>query len=379
MPPTPKERVRIAVAGGRADRAPIVPIYDIGYVYRSVGADVREYTTGTAARRIEVIEANFRRHPQVDGIFVHAGTNDAWAAAHTVERLADYWLVTHRASGRQYRLLPDGLTAAADGTRHVRNPSRGGVSAVQSRADLERLLPRPPTTAEIVASGRFGPLAHLVARYPDHHFSFQLGSPMVGALGHCGGYEEGLLTMKRDRALFAELLARCAEHEVARIAPGAAAGAHSVWFTSYYTGADTIAPRDYAELVWPHERTVCAAARAAGLLVLNWFLGDLMPILDHVVRLPLDALVLEQGRKGYTIDPVAIRARVGPRFCLFGFGDENDYCEDARPRLAAALARQFAGAGRDGAFVVGTPIMPPNARPAAVDFYFDEARRVARY
>lgn len=104
-----------------------------------------------------------------------------------------------------------------------------------------------------------------------------------------------------------------------------------------------------------------------------------MPNLDTVMSLPQDALVLEQGRKGYVIDPVEIRRRVGPRFCLFGFGYENDYCEDNRESLANELRRQFEGAGRAGAFVVGTPIMPPNANPDAVDFYFSEARRICWY
>ena len=97
------------------------------------------------------------------------------------------------------------------------------------------------------------------------------------------------------------------------------------------------------------------------------------------MKLPLDALVLEQGRKGYEIDPVEIRQRVGPDFCLFGFGLENDFCTFNRAGLAGELQRQIEGAGSDGAFIVGTPIMPPNAQPEAVEFYFQEARRIGRY
>jgi len=89
--------------------------------------------------------------------------------------------------------------------------------------------------------------------------------------------------------------------------------------------------------------------------------------------------VLEQGRKGYDIDPVEIRQRVGPKFCLFGFGYENDYCTFNRAGLTGELQRQIKGAGLDGAFIAGTPIMPPNALPAAVDYYFSEARRLGDY
>lgn len=71
----------------------------------------------------------------------------------------------------------------------------------------------------------------------------------------------------------------------------------------------------------------------------------------------------------------------GPRcyFCLFGFGLEHDYCTFNRAGLTTELQRQIRGAGPHGAFVAGTPIMPPDADPDAVDFYFSEARRLGRY
>lgn len=87
-------------------------------------------------------------------------------------------------------------------------------------------------------------------------------------------------------------------------------------------------------------------------------------------------LVLEQGRKGYQIDPVEIRKHVGPKFCLFGFGFEQDYCTFNHEGLTGELQRQIAGAGLHGAFIAGSPIIPPDANPDAVDFYFSEARRL---
>lgn len=374
----PRERVEIALGGGKPDRVPVVPIYDMGYVTASTGRDAREWVTGPSADRVRMIEESFLRH-DVDGLFVHSGTDDGWAEAHVVEKRPDYWLVTEKATGRQHRLLPDGWQAQADGTPVPRAPSRGGVSRIRSASDLDALVPPPPTPREVESSARWGPLRNLAAKYPDRHFSFQSASPMVSALDCCGGFVEGLTTLAADRDLFRELLARWARVNRALMKAGRKAGADSTWFTSYYTGADTISPRDYAELVFPCEREVCQAGRDAGLYVLCWFLGDLMPILDTVMELPIDALVLEQGRKGYAIDPLEIRRRVGPRFCLFGFGLENDYCTFNREGLVRKLRRQIEGAGRDGAFIVGTPIMPPNAKPDAVNFYFEMARAIGNY
>lgn len=375
---SPKERVRIALEGGKPDRAPIYPIYDAGYIAQISGQDPRAWIASSPAERIEMIERAFLRH-EVDGFFCHGSATDDFTLIHTVEKHTEYWLITNKQTGERFRLLPDGCRAQADGTPIPRAPSSGGNSRVQSEDDIERFAPPVWKPDDPKMQTWTGPLRHLAAKYPDRHFGFQLGSPMIWALNACGGYVEGLTLMAENRALFRKLLARCVKNELTKITAGRNCGGLSVWFTSYYTGADTISPRDYADLIFPYDLEVCRAAKEAGLYVLNWYLGDLMPNLNTVMKLPLDALVLEQGRKGYMIDPVTIRSRVGPRFCLFGFGYENDYCEDNRDALARELRRQFEGAGRDGAFAAGTPIMPPNARPAAVDFYFAEARRVARY
>jgi hypothetical protein len=372
------ERVAVALRGGRPDRVPIAAIYDYGYVMSSIGRDAREFITCTGEERVRFLDENFRRHPGIDAFFVHAGTNDEWRNRHTIEKLDKYWLVTDRRTGERLRLLPDGCYAQADGTPMRRDPSVGGISRIQSAEDIDRFVP-VMTDVDLAASGRFSTVRHFTTSYPDVHFSFQTGSPMVSALGACGGFEEGLTLLASDPELFRRLLERCADAQIEHMAPGREAGAHSTWFTSYYTGADTISPKIYADIVFPAEYRVCRAAKEEGLYVLNWFLGDLMPNLDCVMRLPIDALVLEQGRKTYEIDPVRIRHRVGPAFCLFGFGLENDYCTFNRDRLTGEIGRQIQGAGRDGAFVAGTPIMPPNANPAAVDFYFSEIRRLGAY
>jgi hypothetical protein len=373
---SPKERVRTALEGGKPAGVPIYPIYDMGYIMRCTGQDERAWTTATSRERIDTLDAAFRRHP-VDGCFVHVGATDEFAKTHTVEKTRDYWLVTNRETGERYRLLEGGCRAQADGTPIPRAASNDGVCLVQTEADIAAKAPPILAVDDPAMQARCAPLRHFIAKYPDHHFGFQTGTPMIWALNTCGGYVEGLTLMKEDLPLFKKLLEYCTESKLIDIAAGAKAGGHSVWFTSYYTGADTISPRDYAEIVFPYDLKICRAARDAGLKVLNWYLGDLMPNLDTVMKLPLDALVLEQGRKGYTIDPVEIRKRVGPRFCLFGFGYENDFCEDRRQALSDEIRRQYAGAGRDGAFIVGTPIMPPNARPEAVDHYFSEARRLS--
>jgi hypothetical protein len=391
---TSKERVAIALQGGKPDRIPIVPFYDDGYVQKNTGRDVRSWGLCSAREGIQMIEEGFLLHKDIDGMVVHDGWNDDASKNLKVEKLDSHWRVTdttarnvrwHRPpppwprierTGSQWGLLPDRSVCAADGTPIPRQS--GGLaweSKIQTTGDIDSVVGLCPTEAEMDATGRFWPLRHLTRKYPDFHFSFQTNTPHGLALSTCG-YVEGLTTMLTDPALFRRVLARYTEIECTAITAGKKAGADSTWFTCFYSGADTISPKTYADLIFPYELEICREAKRQGLFVLNWYLGDLMPVLDKVMQLPLDALVLEQGRKGYVTDPVEIRRRVGPHFCLFGFAYENDFCTFNREGLRNELRRQIKGVGMNGAFIVGTPIMPADAVPAAVDYYFQQAREL---
>ena len=374
---TGKQLVETALQGRKPPQLPVFPIYDKGYVMTSIGRDPRDYIVATAKERIEYLGKNFLRH-KVDGFCVHIGTSDEWAKNHTVEKFAQYWLITEKNTGEKRRLLPDCTWAKEDGTVIIESLSNNGISKIQCEDDIDEQIPSPPSVEEIKSSGILGPLQYLAEKYPDYHFSFQTGTPMIKAIEACGGYAEGLMVLASEPELFRKILEKCMTYDYARIILARKYGGRSMYFTSYYTGADTVSPDNYAKIVFPYELEICRFAKANGFYVLNWYLGDLMPVLDKVMELPLDGLILEQGRKGYNIDPVQIRKRVGEKFCLFGFAFENDFCQFNYEGLRNEIARQIKGAASEGAFIIGTPIMPANANPEAVDFYFDKAKRLGK-
>jgi hypothetical protein len=374
---TAKERLAITLNGGKADRIPLYAIYDHGYLMKCIDHDIREYSTCSMAERIDFIEQAFLRHP-VDGYFVYPGVSDDWVNNHTIAKNPDSWLITDKTTNEQYRLMPDGQRADLNGILEDIDETQSEVE-FNNIADIESYLQKLYAKYIEEFPVRFAPLRYMSKKYPDHHFGFNIHSPMVYAVNAFGGYENGLMKMALEPELFEKALELSIDYFRQVIAAGKAAGGDALWIISFYTGADTISPEYYANTIFPYEEKLCKIAHEYGLYTLNWFLGDLMPIIEQVKQLPLDALVLEQGRKGYEIDPVAIRQQIGNKLAIFGFGDELDFCDFNQDKLASELERQITGAGADGAFVVGTPIMPINAQPAAVDFYFKTARKLGKY
>jgi uroporphyrinogen-III decarboxylase len=123
---------------------------------------------------------------------------------------------------------------------------------------------------------------------------------------------------------------------------------------------------------------VVREAKRMGLKVLLWFLGDCMPLLEDIVELGVDALVVEQPRRGYSSDVGEIRRRVGQRLCVFGWTPELAMIKSDRQAIRRAVETQIRAAGLEGAFVMGTTYLTNEVRCETVDFLCDEVLRVSR-
>lgn len=374
---TSAQRFKTILSGGKPDRVPTLAIYDWAYIMQSNGNDLRSFITANSKQRIHYIEQGFLKH-NVDAFLVHIGQNNDFADNHTIKVNSDAWIITNNNTGEIYNLLPDGSRKSSNGSITIIGDYSENM-AIKTMSDVDNIDIRIIEKAEYESSMIHDPLKHLTTKYPDKHFIFQISSPFVRAIDSCGGFEEGLVMMATEKEIFSAVMDRFIEKEKALVRYGSNAGGKSILLTSYYTGADTISPKDYAEVVFPAEKQICEEAKKHGLCVLYWFLGDLIPVLDKVKELPIDALILEQGRKGYDIDPVEIRKRIGNKLCISGFGYELDYCKYNKKALKAEFLRQFEGTGKNGAFAAGTPIMPPNANPDAVDYYFNIAKEYGIY
>ncbi len=55
-----------------------------------------------------------------------------------------------------------------------------------------------------------------------------------------------------------------------------------------------------------------------GLIPICQFWGDINPIIYDLAEVNLKALMIEESKKGFNIDVVKIREKIGERLCAFG-------------------------------------------------------------
>jgi len=81
----------------------------------------------------------------------------------------------------------------------------------------------------------------------------------------------------------------------------------------------------------------------------------------------------------YEVDIVEMRRQLGDRMCLIGFNSERDLIEGHREALAREIERQIQGAGRHGAFIMGTTIVTEDTPLEEMDYYIETVRRLGQY
>jgi uroporphyrinogen-III decarboxylase len=133
------------------------------------------------------------------------------------------------------------------------------------------------------------------------------------------------------------------------------------------------------EFALPYQRSIVEAAHEAGLKVILWNEGDILPILAQEAAIPMDAFAFEQPRKNAEVTVSRVRAAFGARRCLLGKLDSELLLMRNDPQeIAAATREQIRQSGAGAPFILstGSPL-PSNIALEAVDAFVRAARQVA--
>lgn len=221
-------------------------------------------------------------------------------------------------------------------------------------------LPRGDVASEVRAEG-LDDLARLLCGgpgrtlFPIRH----VGSPFWLCYGLWGF--EGLMTLVADDPdLVRHACSRLLETSVREARRAAALGAEGIWVEECLT--DMLAAADYRRLAVPFLDALLREIRALGMRSIYYYCGDPAGKWEPILSLPVDALALEEGKKGFRIDIEDVVDRVGGRMCLLGNLDAVHLLPQAdEPELEAEIGRQIrAGRRNRGRFLMslGSPVTP---------------------
>lgn len=385
---TGRERILQALAGGRPEPIPVALDYLFLYLAERIE---HEYVSAYRERLL--------RHQQVR----LDPDEDAWVRAQAILRAYDYfserddWLyapaypapeIIHERAltlegNRVYLVdLRDGswqellLPAQQSKSEYYRDYYARQHERARRRADIKALLDE--YTAEYRSQRMNTAVArHLIASQGEQYFIYTGLSGPFWALFELFGFE-GMMTACYDFPAEARAIMDTAlELALERAGRFRDAGGHGIRIEECLVSADLISPQLYEEFVWPYEEKLCAGLRRMGLKVLLYFCGDVMPRLPALTQLPIDALMVEESKKGFRIDIGEVRAAVGGRLCLFGNVDTYEIMRMGTPeQIRQEVERQLRAGGARGAFIMGIGSPLPLDTPVEhVDILITHTRR----
>ncbi|MCX6991674.1 MAG: hypothetical protein NT011_00870 [Kiritimatiellaeota bacterium] len=277
------------------------------------------------------------------------------------------WLI--EANGQRYRMDKTSLALA-----NAQTGAKGcdPVGSMKTRADIDRMISAFTGWGETYLDG----LHRLITETGDRALVLPHHSPAYICTCYAFGFERAMELMIEDPDLFIYACDRFQAGDRLRMQEWKAAGAEVCFIADGWASCDIISPAMIERFALPYQRSITKAAHEAGLRIILWNEGDILPILPEEAAIPVDAFVFEQPRKGASLTVEAVRAVFGPRRCLFGNLDsEALLARNDAAEIARAVAAQIAASGPNTPFVLstGSPI-PSFTAPEAVDAMIATAR-----
>jgi len=223
------------------------------------------------------------------------------------------------------------------------------------------------TEEEIRKTGTYDHVETIVKEYGDKVFiAMNEGNPVCEILDPDGiiGFERGLMALVEKPAFMEKLIFGLYERKINWMKVLAKTGCHGYIGSETYVSADLISPECYGNFVFPAQKYFYENVRKLGLEPIVYFCGDINPLIPFINQLDVSALLIEESKKGFHLDPRDLRKKLAPHITLFGnldsvhtllFGTPGDVERETLRQLEAASSGRFVMAN-------GSPIAPGTPR-----------------
>ena len=392
---TPRQRLAEALTGGRPDVLPAAPCYLMLFLEEFQRANYiesyRRHLRGKTRCRVDhAQDTHFRAEAlyQSYGVFkarpdwieVPEGASRAWAERTDIVVQDGVLYYQDRGSGQRQpmshvRLRGDPNMTGDDPSRH---DIHDGRDQLRSRSDVDARLPVHPAK-ELLQSGTLDLAAQVVADYGDEYFISTILDPPFSDAYDLLGFEGLMLIQLEQPDLFHSVLQRKLEQCQQVLDAWAAVGIHGVYAEEVFTGADILSPQSYERFVFAYNQPYFRHLRKLGLLSIHYVCGDVVPRLDRIVELDVDAVAVEESKKNFRIEIEEVIERVAGRRAVLGNIDAVRFGPGATlEEMAAEVKRQAQVGARARGFVIstGSPF-PLDTNPRLIDTLVSTAHSLA--
>jgi len=360
-----------ALAGEAVSPVPVALFtWEFDYLWKVAGLAPWQLACGDHETWHRAHLALLERH-QPD-LLLYSGAGHSADPPRLIEEDRERWVVAD-GTGRRHALRKDSL-ALYD--LETRAKACDPVGAIAGPADADRVIPRFQGWGEAYLDG----LSRLIREVGDRALVLPHHSPAYICACYAFGFERAMECMLMDPELFRYVCNRYAAGDRLRMREWRAAGAEACFIADSWASCDILSPAMVEAFALPYQRSMVEAAHEAGLRIILWNEGDILPILKQGASIPMDAFAFEQPRKGAEVTVDKVRAAFGTRRCLFGNLDSEMLLLHNDPaEIAAAVREQLRASGPDAPFIfsTGSPL-PSNIEPSAVDAFVRAARSYRR-
>ncbi len=355
----------------KAGRVPAAPHWWGLYKYEATGRNARRDAWQEGEKVVPVYVDFYERfHP--DWFHLHIGTPRWFAGARIVKRKdkpvltidprsralksADKYFSVNTGDDETIVDFADYLLGSRAARPKVDLSSKYRIDEFVKRyvylpAEEIRGLGYPDHVARIAR--RYGQVVFIAAHIPSA--VCEIFDPITGYVG----FEAGLMAFHDHPKGLRHLLTRSYEAQLEWARAFAAAGAHAYIISESYISPDIANPDIYRKYLKGIHREYFTEVRRLGMTPLCMFWGDVNRILEDLTEINLQGLLVEESKKGFTLDIKSIRSRIGDRVCVFGNVDSIHCLHSGTPdEVRAAALDQVAGARNNFVIANGSPITP---------------------
>jgi uroporphyrinogen-III decarboxylase len=218
---------------------------------------------------------------------------------------------------------------------------------------------RNPMTADrLIEIGATDHAREIVRHYGDEAFvCVNVGAPGIQTLDT---YQRSLMALY-DYPEGVKCLTRVRYEEALEQAKAfASVGVHAWLISEDVAGADTMSPRMYEQILWPADCWFFEQVAKLGMVPMVYFCGDVRPLIPYIRDSGAKGLLIEDNRKTFSFDVVAITKQLEGKVALYGNIDTTELMLYGTPAQVEAAVRDQLEAAQHGPFVVanGSPLAP---------------------